>query len=169
MKTTNRKSLTRSESWCYPQPHSCTLQTKFISSLDLSYIKFRPKNDQTEAQHLFLIIFCICFSTFKKPADPNSKKNQQNWPNLGPTPIFDHFWYFFFNFQKISGPQKIKRLRNSYKNHNNSFIQYHRWGNFMEKSDSDIPRVDLYRKTIVVNEKKTKKYKKVKISKKLFE
>ena len=51
------------------------VQTKFISSLDIAYIKFRPKNDQTEAQHLCLIIFCIFFSTFKKPADPNSKKN----------------------------------------------------------------------------------------------
>ena len=38
----------------------------------------------------------------------------------------------------------------------------------MEKSDSDIPRVDLYRKIIVLDEKH-KKYKKVKISKKLFE
>ena len=27
-------------------------------------------------QHLFLIIFCIFYATFKKPADPNSKKNQ---------------------------------------------------------------------------------------------
>ena len=51
------------------------LQTKFISSVDIAYIKFRPKNDQTEAQYLFLIIFCILFSTFKKPADPNSKTN----------------------------------------------------------------------------------------------
>ena len=39
----------------------------------------------------------------------------------------------------------------------------------MEKSDSDIPRVDLYRKTMVFDEKNKKKYKKVKISKKLFE
>ena len=31
------------------------LQTKFIASLDIAYIKFGPKNDQTEAQHLFLI------------------------------------------------------------------------------------------------------------------
>ena len=27
-------------------------------------------------QRLFLIIFCIFYATFKKPADPNSKKNQ---------------------------------------------------------------------------------------------
>ena len=49
------------------------LQTKFISSLDIAYIKFRPKNDQTEAQHQFLIIFCIFSSTFKKPADPKPR------------------------------------------------------------------------------------------------
>ena len=50
------------------------LQTKFISSLDIAYIKFRPKNDQTEAQHQSLIIFCIFSSTFKKSADPNKQK-----------------------------------------------------------------------------------------------
>ena len=54
------------------------LQTKFISSLDIAYIKFRPKNDKAEAQHLFLIICCILFSTSKKTADPNSKKINKN-------------------------------------------------------------------------------------------
>ena len=70
------------KSWRVPRVEFLTLQciagvvqTKFISSLDIAYIKFGSKNDQTKAQHLFLIIFCIFFSTFKKPADPNSKKN----------------------------------------------------------------------------------------------
>merc|ERR1712137_468534 len=60
-KTTIRHSSTRSGTWCYPQPHSCTLQTKLISSLDIAYIKVRPKNDQTYAQHQLLIIFCNFF------------------------------------------------------------------------------------------------------------
>ena len=39
------------------------------------YIKFRPKNNQIQTQDLFLSIFCIFSSPFKKPADPNSKNN----------------------------------------------------------------------------------------------
>ena len=40
-KTTIRHNSTRSETWCYPQRHLCTSQTKFISSLDNVYIKFK--------------------------------------------------------------------------------------------------------------------------------
>ena len=40
-KTTIRHSSTISETWCYPQPRSCSFQTKFISILDKAHIKIR--------------------------------------------------------------------------------------------------------------------------------